>query len=351
MILKIITFLRKKHNLLMILLGSGAIMLYFLTLYVVSLFSDNNIMLSVAYKNKAFSERIALLAAGYVEPNSDAMKRQCVIDVMQTDLSLLKSSNRALACSKKAGKITTDTQDKIKFLSGLESIDKVNNYIIHGNNLLKEDTATSANKDFAYILNNINDELLIDLKKIIELQEQEVASSAIIVKNTEKLLSLIIWLIIVTKILGHNNITDSFVPKKQVRKILIVEDNRVTAEIISKIIENSNYVPVLACNGQEALDVIEKDREFVLILMDCEMPVMDGFEATANIRKNEKEQNLPRIPIIALTANVLEGYKQTCLENGMDDYLSKPVTVGGVTSIVQKWERHRNFNRSKVDEL
>ena len=351
MLLNIIAFLRNKYWGLMVFLGSTAIILYFLILYFVSILSDNTIMISIAYRNKALSERIALLSVQYLDSSLDKQKHQCVSEVLQTDLSLLKSSNKAISCSVKAGKIVTKTEDKIKFLSELESIESVNNYIIHGNNLLKDNVVTDYNKDIIYILDNIKANLLLDLKKIIDLQEQEFKNSAIIVKNTEKLLSLIIWLIIVNKILGYNNSIRPIAPKRQIKKVLIVEDNRVTAEIISKIIENNNYEPVFASNGQEALDVIENDRDFALILMDCEMPVMDGFEATANIRKREKEQKLLRIPIIALTANVMDGYKQTCLKNGMDDYLPKPIAVDQINEIIKKWDKRQNFTGPQIDEI
>ena len=351
MLLNIIIFLKNKYWALMTLFGSAAIILYFLILYFVSMLSDNTIMLSIAYRNKALSERIALLSTNYLTSSSDAKNHQCISEVLQTDLSLLKSSNTAIACSKKAGKIVNDKEDKMKFLSELESIDNVNNYIIHGNNLLKANVITAYNEDFLYLLNNISNELLSDLKKIIDLQEQELTNSAILIKNTEKLFSIVIWLIIITKIIGHQAITNIFAPKKQIKKILIVEDNRVSAETISKIIENGGHLPVVASNGQEALDIIKKDRDFVLIFMDCEMPIMDGFESTSNIRKQEKDETLPRIPIIALTANVMEGYSQECLANGMDDYLPKPVTVGSINNMIQKWERRYNYNRSQIDEL
>lgn len=79
-------------------------------------------------------------------------------------------------------------------------------------------------------------------------------------------------------------------------------------------------------NGQEALDA-RKNYHFDLILMDCQMPIMDGFEATRHIRAYEKEADKPPISIIALTANAMQGDRDKCIHSGMDDYLTKPYTT------------------------
>ncbi|PKD40713.1 hybrid sensor histidine kinase/response regulator [Methylomonas sp. Kb3] len=106
-------------------------------------------------------------------------------------------------------------------------------------------------------------------------------------------------------------------------RILLAEDNPVNQKVCSAMLRQLGYTLSLANNGREVLDII--DREPVdLILMDCMMPVMDGYTATQYIRNRESSRNLPRIPIIALTANAMEGDRERCLQAGMDDYLSKP---------------------------
>ncbi|MFM2599660.1 response regulator [Vibrio fortis] len=107
--------------------------------------------------------------------------------------------------------------------------------------------------------------------------------------------------------------------------ILIVEDNKINQKIAGLHVGKSGYTFEFANNGQEAVDMYTVNPHYAAILMDCMMPVMDGFEATAHIRRIEQEINSPRrIPIIALTASVIDDDIQRCFDVGMDDYIPKP---------------------------
>ena len=105
--------------------------------------------------------------------------------------------------------------------------------------------------------------------------------------------------------------------------VLVVEDNPVNTKVIEKLVANSGYECHLSANGEEALRAIEKNS-YSCVLMDCQMPVMDGYEATRRIRATEGESGV-RLPIIAVTANALAEDRERCLQAGMDDYLKKPV--------------------------
>ncbi|OGR26181.1 MAG: hypothetical protein A2277_19045 [Desulfobacterales bacterium RIFOXYA12_FULL_46_15] len=112
--------------------------------------------------------------------------------------------------------------------------------------------------------------------------------------------------------------------KKHLRLILIVEDmetNLLTAKVL---IGKQGYKTDEAKNGLEAVEKYQKNH-YDLILMDCQMPVLDGFEATRRIRENEKNRNLAHTPIIAMTGNAFDSDKQKCFEAGMDDFIAKPV--------------------------
>ncbi|CDS98553.1 conserved exported hypothetical protein [Vibrio coralliirubri] len=108
------------------------------------------------------------------------------------------------------------------------------------------------------------------------------------------------------------------------RRILIVEDNLMNQKIASFFLEQAGYEYLIASNGQEAVDVITQGAQFDAILMDCMMPVMDGITATRAIRQWEADQQVTPLPIIALTASVLEEDIKDCFEAGMNAYLPKP---------------------------
>ncbi|SFM12945.1 response regulator [Rugamonas rubra] len=121
------------------------------------------------------------------------------------------------------------------------------------------------------------------------------------------------------------------------RKVLLAEDNPVNVEVASAMLEGLGLEVSRACNGEEALHSVCAD-DFDLVLMDCQMPVMDGFAATAEIRRYEQQSGRARVlPIIAITANALQGDRESCLAAGMDDYLSKPFTQQALGQTIARW--------------
>jgi two-component system, sensor histidine kinase and response regulator len=103
----------------------------------------------------------------------------------------------------------------------------------------------------------------------------------------------------------------------------LAEDNLVNQKVATRFLEKRNHTVVVAESGKKAVDAWRK-QSFDLILMDVQMPEMDGFEATAVIRQNEQGSSR-HIPIIAMTAHALVGDRERCLSAGMDDYVSKPI--------------------------
>ncbi|MDR3109409.1 MAG: response regulator [Planctomycetaceae bacterium] len=106
--------------------------------------------------------------------------------------------------------------------------------------------------------------------------------------------------------------------------ILVAEDNKVNQIVVRGILDAAGMKCKLVMNGEEAFETF-KSEKFSLILMDCQMPTVDGHQATKMIREHEKQNNLTKIPIIALTANAIVGDAEKCIESGMDAYCSKPV--------------------------
>jgi two-component system, sensor histidine kinase and response regulator len=111
--------------------------------------------------------------------------------------------------------------------------------------------------------------------------------------------------------------------RSEILRILVVEDNAVNERLVVRLLEKRGHRVVVAGNGKEAVSALEKEA-FDLILMDVQVPEMDGFEATAAIRKNEKGTGLQQM-IVALTAHAMKGDQEKCLAAGMDGYLSKPI--------------------------
>jgi two-component system sensor histidine kinase/response regulator len=117
--------------------------------------------------------------------------------------------------------------------------------------------------------------------------------------------------------------------------VLVVEDNVVNQKLAVRALEKLGCVVELAVNGKEGVDMVDR-KEFVAVFMDCQMPVMDGYEATREIRRR---QGTNHVPIIAMTANAMAGDREKCINAGMDDYLSKPIDRKILSAKVKQWTR------------
>lgn len=148
---------------------------------------------------------------------------------------------------------------------------------------------------------------------------------------------------------GHNNDADNPAKSKLERskegmenkhsnnedtKILIAEDNEINQKVMSAFLSRRGYKNICASNGKEAVD-IAFGSEVDLILMDVQMPVLNGFEATKIIRESEKESK-KHMPIIAMTAYAMTGDCEKCIEAGMDDYISKPITANELYERIER---------------
>lgn len=121
-------------------------------------------------------------------------------------------------------------------------------------------------------------------------------------------------------------------------RILVVEDNDINAEIATELLEEEGCIIERACNGVECIDMIEKadDSYYAMILMDIQMPVMNGYDATTKIRRM-KNQNKAQIPIIAMTANAFTEDKQMAFAVGMNDHVSKPIDMNILVPIMMRY--------------
>jgi CheY-like chemotaxis protein len=102
------------------------------------------------------------------------------------------------------------------------------------------------------------------------------------------------------------------------------------------VLQKLGYKADVASNGAQALEALEK-TSYQLVLMDIQMPEMDGFETTKRIRQKEEIKNNPQIPIIAMTAHALDGYREDCIAAGMNDYIAKPVKAENLKMILKRY--------------
>ncbi len=132
--------------------------------------------------------------------------------------------------------------------------------------------------------------------------------------------------------------TSEQINQKHLASILLVEDNPVNRRVAQGLLRKCNCEVSEAVNGEDALDLLEHES-FDLVLMDVQMPVLDGIEATKRIRANKNWDNMP---IVAMTANAMKGDRELCLEAGMNDYLAKPVQLEKLRTMVEKWLNDEN---------
>ena len=115
----------------------------------------------------------------------------------------------------------------------------------------------------------------------------------------------------------------------------MAEDYALNQKLAMRLLERAGYSCDVVDDGQKVLDAT-REGGYDLVLIDCQMPVVDGFEATRAIRRRESAGG-PRLPVIAMTANAMKGDRERCLEAGMDDYLSKPISVDALYALLTKY--------------
>lgn len=119
-------------------------------------------------------------------------------------------------------------------------------------------------------------------------------------------------------------------------RLLLVEDNEVNQIVTRGMLDKLGYQVKTVDNGAAALDLLSREP-FDLVLMDCMMPGLDGFDTARALREREEQKSLPRVPVIAITANTIEGAQARCLAAGMDDYLAKPIHMEDLENILSHW--------------
>lgn len=137
-------------------------------------------------------------------------------------------------------------------------------------------------------------------------------------------------------------------PKRKSSRILLAEDNPINQLVALRILSRLGYRADTVGNGMEAVKALEA-VPYDLVLMDCQMPEMDGYTATEEVRKHEKASGR-HVPIVAMTAHALKGDREKCLAAGMDDYITKPIDLTSLNSMLQKWLQDEEANTAEPKE-
>jgi CheY-like chemotaxis protein len=124
-------------------------------------------------------------------------------------------------------------------------------------------------------------------------------------------------------------------------RILVAEDNSISTKVIRGMLGKLNLQPDTASNGEEAL-VAMKAQRYDLVLMDCEMPILDGFSATQQLRAWEVGNQRTRTPVVALTAHILAEHKERARQAGMDGHMAKPVELSQLRDLIEHWVAQRD---------
>ncbi|MGZ4034440.1 MAG: ATP-binding protein [Bacteroidia bacterium] len=172
-------------------------------------------------------------------------------------------------------------------------------------------------------------------KKLVELMEGEMWVESLKGKGSTFYFTLP-YKPVTAEIKSKNILSEK--PEQVVKDcLLLVEDNMINQRLTKLILEKAGYQVITASNGQEAVDIYQPSTDIKLIIMDIQMPVLDGLSATQIIRFHEADNKLSRTPIIALTAHAMKGDKEKCLEAGCDDYLSKPIMIDVLIKTIKKY--------------
>lgn len=288
-------------------------------------------------KGSVFSFTIRLEAVEKFEKNYPSLENNKIL-IVSNYIKLIAVLKDKL--SKTGASIQTESNINLAIRSIKKSVEEENefNFIIIDNDL-NELSGTEAGLKIKNEFENLNAKIIIMAYKN-SLQKIKNEEFVFVPKpiNFEKFFNTIFDInsqaegIIITELENEEN-----TPKV----ILVAEDNLISQKVASNYLKKLNYIPIIASNGQEVIDIIMKEK-IDLIFMDCQMPVMDGFETTAIIRNLHSAKS--KIPIIAMTANVSPGEKEFCIKAGMDDYISKPVTPEKLSATLKHFFNLNDIN-------
>lgn len=255
----------------------------------------------------------------------DISERKMLLDRLQQILDNLDDANKELKkITDESNRIAVEAEQsnkaKAELLTKISHIIRTPmNNIIGGCELLRDSKLSDEQKGIAEEITVNSNRLIGTLNGILGKSNLELATIDIVSKPKAD-----------SKPVQEDKRTSD-----DKKKILVVEDNKTNQKVVLAMLKKLGYTADIANDGAEALNILSY-KYYDLIFMDCQMPIIDGFEATRRIRKGEGVVD-PKVTIVALTANAMASDKAKCFDVGMDDFLSKPVTPKDIAGILEKW--------------
>jgi len=187
-------------------------------------------------------------------------------------------------------------------------------------------------------------------KKLVELMHGEIGVDSVHGEGST-FFFIIKFKISDKKEISQENKSEKVYAEESIRgaRILLVEDNQINQQLAKEILESKGLSVEVADNGKLGVDMIAKNKEkYDLVLMDIQMPVMDGYAATEILRKNKKNHSLP---IIGMTADAMEGVEDIAINSGMNDYITKPIDVKTMLETIAKWLKPQSIRSTEKKEM
>ena len=290
-------------------------------------------------------QKNSVMIEHYVGSN-EISNKQCVKKEILHNLEALNDNTCGVKCVLKGLIEQNKYTNKIELLSELDKLDSFDQYINMGCYLFNTDYINDDQMNELYqLMNSTKDELIERINKNSQLLIEKNEVNKSLISSASSLITMVVWLIITFRI--HQQVLVIFLYKKN-GSILIVDDNKHEMRVLKREIKKRGYYVETLNDGDSAYRALKNYKHhYDLVIMDCEMPIMDGLECTKRVRGVEQRDHIrPRV-IIGITSHTAEYYIQSCKESGMNEVFSKPISMNSLLDLIKKYTYNQNETSGK----
>lgn len=309
-------------------------------------YSFNNTFLESQLLNfyRDILQKNTMIIQHYIGSN-ESQDKQCVKKEIRHNLDILNDNSCKVKCILKNLIEKDKYTNKIELLSQLDKLDSFDQYISMGCYLVNSSYIDEEQMNELHVLmNSVKDDLVKKIEKSDELLIEKNEINKTLVNGASTLMAMLVWLIITFRI--HRQVSVIFQDKKN-GSILIVDDNKNEMRLLKKEIKKRGYYVETLNDGESAYNTLKNYRHhYDLVIMDCEMPIMDGLECTKRVRNVEQRDHIrPRI-IIGITSHTAKYYIESCKKSGMNEVIAKPISISSLMNLIKKY----TYNQNGTDE-